>query len=90
MPDLFGAIVAGSVLIEAVIEALKSIKNGGFQWQYYLSIVIGVVVTVVYGLDLFTAVGLNTDIPHIGSVLSGIILARGANVVSDLIAKLRG
>lgn len=87
-------IMLGAVLVEAVVTAITAVvdavRAGTFAASYkpLVALVIGVGVGVLYGLDLFAGVGLQTQVPYVGAVLSGIILSRGANYVYDVIASL--
>lgn len=79
------------VLINALVEVIKQIADyKSLQVWYIGSIVVGVLVCVGYNIDLFALVGLQTDIPYLGAVLSGLLLGRGSNFVADLFKKLNG
>ena len=77
-------ITSFAILIEAIITYL----NQYFCWQMALSIVLGIVIAVAYKLDLLACFNLKSNIPYIGSVLTGILLSRGSNYIFDLITKL--
>ena len=78
-------ITSFAILIEAIITYL----NQYFCWQMALSIVLGIVIAVAYKLlDLPACFNLKSNIPYIGSVLTGILLSRGSNYIFDLITKL--
>ena len=51
------------------------------------AMVCGVGIAFAYHLDLFSAVGITTDVPYISNVLTGLVIARGSNYVFDLIGK---
>lgn len=82
-------IIIGALLVEAIVETIKAAVNGGLKWQFVAAIVVAIVVAVAYGLDLFASFGLQTPFPYVGSVLSGVVIARGSNILSELITKLR-
>ena len=52
------------------------------------SIALGVVIAVAYKLDLPAHFNLESQIPYVGCVLTGILLSRGSNYIFDLLNKL--
>lgn len=85
----YAQLVVVAILVEAIWENLKMIwQEGKFNWNMVGSLVIGIGLCVLTGVDIFPVVGLSLTIPYIGSVLTGIIVSRGANFVHDLISKL--
>lgn len=87
-------IIYGAVLVEGVVSAIAAVveaaRTGEFDASYkpLTALAIGILVSVLYSLDLFAGVGLETQVPFVGAVLSGIILSRGAGYVYDVIASL--
>jgi hypothetical protein len=83
-------ILLGSILVEAVVNVMNNAKELYKDWKYWTSIIVSVAVAVVYGLDFFDAVGLDAVIPYFGMVLTGIILSRGSNYISDILKRIVG
>lgn len=54
----------------------------------FFSLILGILVAVAYKVDLPSYFNLKSDIPYIGSVLTGILLSRGSNYIFDLLEKL--
>lgn len=86
-------LLIAALLVEAVVTFIDNIKVGEVSWKYWASLVagvlVGVLVAVNWGIDVFKMVGLPDGmIPFVGPVLTGIIIGRGSNVVSDLVTKL--
>jgi hypothetical protein len=82
-------ITSFAILIEAIITYFNQFfVQEDFCWQMALSIVLGIVIAVAYKLDLLACFNLKSNIPYIGSVLTGILLSRGSNYIFDLITKL--
>jgi len=78
-----------AVIVEGIITYIKEFfVKGRFQWQLLISILIGVFVAVAYGVDIFALVGLNSFIPYLGSVLTGILISRGSNYIFDLVKSI--
>lgn len=85
MSQFFGVMVA-AIIVEGIISYVKLFFVGGkFQWQVLVSIGLGVLVSVAYQIDLFDIVGMESTIPYVGIVLTGILISRGSNYVYELI-----
>ena len=71
-------ITSFAILIEAIITYLNQFfVQENFCWQMALSIVLGIVIAVAYKLlDLPACFNLRSDVPYVGSVLTGILLLR--------------
>ena len=78
-----------AILIEAIITYFNQFfVQENFCWQMLFSVVLGIVIAVAYKLDLPAHFNLNSQIPYVGCVLTGILLSRGSNYVFDLLKKL--
>ena len=87
--DKFFGILAGAIIAEALITYTKLLViDRRVQWQLIAGMCIGILVAVGYGIDLFALIGLPAAIPYIGTVLSGILISRGANYIYDLLGKI--
>ena len=51
----------------------------------YVGAVVGVALAVLYGVDLLRLAGLVSPVPYVGSVLTGLLIGRGANFVNDFV-----
>lgn len=82
----FFGIIFLSIIIEGIITYIREFfVNGKFQWQMLISIVVGILVTAAYQVDIIALAGLQTPVPFLGSVLTGILISRGSNYIFDLI-----
>lgn len=82
-------IICAAIIVEGIIAYVKTFfVNGKIQWQMITSLVLGIVIALAYSLDLLALCGLESNIPFIGQVLTGILLSRGANYIADLIKLL--
>ena len=82
-------IASFAILIEAIITYFNQfLVQENFCWQMLFSIALGIVIAVAYKLDLPAHFSLNSQIPYVGCVLTGILLSRGSNYIFDLLERL--
>ena len=87
----YAQLVIVAILIEAVWENIKMVwQNGKFSIDKIGSLVISILICILAKIDIFPIVNLSILIPVIGSILTGIIVSRGANFVHDLFNKISG
>ncbi|MGX8701199.1 hypothetical protein [Caproiciproducens sp.] len=78
-----------AVIVEGVITYINQFfVKGVLKWEMVFSILLGIFVSVAYGVDMLAMVGLKTSVPLVGSILTGILVSRGSNYVFDLIKTL--
>jgi hypothetical protein len=73
-------------IVEALIHTLKPAYDPDKGWNKdaLFALIVGVLVCSLTNVDLFSAVGLNIQIPYVGAALTGILASRGSNVVHDI------
>ena len=89
-------ILALAVTVEALVEYGKSV--GGIltaadrkqALTRLAAAVAGVILCLAAGADLYAAAGLAFGWPWLGAALTGVLISRGANYVSDFMRKLQG
>lgn len=89
-------ILALAVTVEALVEYGKSV--GGILTAAGRKAAItrlaaagaGITLSLTAGADLYAAVGLTFGWPWLGAALTGVLISRGANYVSDFMRKLKG
>lgn len=80
-----------AVLVEAIWENIKRVYSGDkVDASVVGSLGVSILVCVSTGADIFPIVNMPLAIPFLGSILTGIITARGANFVNDLFTRLNG
>ena len=90
----FILITVMAIVVEAVIEYAKTIGKGfaAGEWKvaitHLAAIVLGVFLCLLTGADLFGLVGITFTWRWLGYILTGIIISRGANYVSDFVKRL--
>ena len=83
------AILIMAVLVEAVVTYIKTwVVDKQLKWPMLLSTVLSVAVCLAYGLDIPSAVGVSSSVPFVGTVITGVLIARGSNYINDLLKKL--
>ena len=85
----FGIILSLAFLCESMTEYFFSdvLAAFGLDTKYlrYIAALVGVGLALLYGLDaLRDFLGVSPRLAHLGEVLTGLILGRGANFVHDL------
>lgn len=83
--------ITTAILIEAVWENLKMVwQKGKFSVDKIGALVVSILICILVNIDLFSILGLTMSLPYVGSVLTGILMSRGANFVHDLFNKIKG
>lgn len=82
-----GTFVFFAILIERVIEYFVKPRIGS-QYIIYVALLLALVVSFGYKLDLIAALGLAAE-GFIGYALTGIVLAGGSNFLNDIIGRVR-
>ena len=87
----YAQLIIVAILIEAIWENIKMVwQNGKFSIDKIGSLVISILICILAKVDIFPIVNLSIMVPVIGSILTGIIVSRGANFVHDLFNKISG
>lgn len=74
--------VAVAFVVEALVEYF--IAEWAGDKAKYAAAAVGVLLAVGFRMDLFRAfLGLGSTIPYLGSVITGLVMGRGANFVND-------
>ena len=78
-----------AILVEAIWENLKMIwEKGKFSINRIGALLISIIVCVLTNMNLFELVNIPIEIAFVDSILTGIIVSRGANFVNDLFTKI--
>ena len=85
----YSQLIVIAILVEAIWENLRMIwDQGKFSINKIGSLVISIFVCTLANIDIFPIIGVPIMVPVVGSILTGIIVSRGANFVNDLFSKL--
>lgn len=84
-----------AVTVEALIEYVKQIAKALSSGEVkaaatqVVSILLGVLLCLAVGADVYGALGVAFAVPWVGTVLTGIFASRGSNYLSDLAKRLQ-
>ena len=84
-----------AVTVEALIEYVKQIARAMISGEVkaaatqVVSILLGVLLCLAVGADVYGALGVAFAVPWVGTVLTGIFASRGSNYISDLAKRLQ-
>lgn len=82
----FTSLMFLAVMIEGLVTYGSTFcSNGKCKWKMLASIILGIVVAVNFQIDVFVFLGLESTIPYMSMILTGIIIGRGSNYVSDFL-----
>lgn len=81
--------VMAAVLVEGIITYFNEFfVTGDAPWQMIFSLVLGIIVAVAYKFDLPKYLNMESNVPYVGCILTGILISRGANYIYDLLTKI--
>lgn len=82
MEAIFSIIIL-AILVEAVVETVKMAIESGIKWPNIAAMVLGIAVCVLANKGILTLVGVEFPM-WADAILSGILVSRGSNFISDL------
>ncbi|KAK8833994.1 hypothetical protein M9Y10_037216 [Tritrichomonas musculus] len=89
MPEDVSKIAITAVLVEGIITYINEFFISGVPpWQMILSLILGIVISVAYKFDLPKYLKMESQIPYVGCILTGILISRGSNYVYDTLKAL--
>ena len=78
-----------AIIIEATITYINQFfVDGEFCWEMFLSIVLGILISIAYEIDIPKYLNLHSRIPYLSHILTGILISRGSNYIYDLMTKI--
>lgn len=78
-----------AVLVEVIITYINEFFISGIaSWQMILSLTLGIIIAVAYKFDLPKYLKMESQIPYVGCILTGILISRGSNYVYDTLKAL--
>lgn len=91
MNNKFLGLISFSVIVEAIITYCDNLflSTGEFHIKMLISLALGMLVAIAYKLDLLELMGMKSNIPYVGNILTGLLLSRGSNYVYDILSALK-
>lgn len=78
-----------ALLSESVWETLKMVwQNGKVSTDRIGALVVALLLAIGTRLDILYLLDINTSIPYLGVILTGILISRGSNFIHDLLVKI--
>lgn len=79
-------LIAICIILEGVITYINSFfvlyKP---PYQMILSLIFGILTAIAYRIDLLKLLNIKSDVPYVGSILTGILFSRGSNYIHDIL-----
>ncbi|KEI04660.1 hypothetical protein IRP63_09350 [Clostridium botulinum] len=86
--NIFSLIIV-AIVGEAVWENLKMIwQKGKLCIDKVGSLIISIILALDTGIDILALSGIPTRIPYVGTILTGIVISRGANFTHDIVSAI--
>jgi hypothetical protein len=81
-----------AAVVYALIDVISWIKESftvqPFEWKRLTALGLAIAFCVLQNADVFPLLGMNLGVPFVGAVLTGVLIAKGANLLNDLIKLL--
>lgn len=84
--EQFALVLAASVIVEAIIEYAKNIKDHPSQ---VASLLVGIFIAFAFDVKAFNMMGFSLN-AWVDIVLTGLLISRGSNYAADLIKRING
>ena len=89
MENKIASIMPLAIIIKAAITYINQFFiSGEFCYEMFLSIILGILISIAYEIDIPKYLNLHSRIPYLSNILTGILISRGSNYIYDLMIKL--
>jgi len=88
-PQAIAAVLLMAGIVEGLVEYLAAPIAVLKPYLGWVSIVVGIAVALAFGLDLVPMLGVPEPYPLAGVVLTGVLIGRFGNHLSDFMATVR-
>lgn len=85
--EKFFLIFIVAILIEGIVSYVIEVPKNP---KLLVPIVLGIIAAIAYRLDIPAEMGAMSQLPFLGSIFTGIILARGSNYLYDIVGWITG
>lgn len=91
--NLVAPLMLGAIVVEAIINTVQNAIAKLDDWRFWASfgagLLVGIVISINYGFDLFALAGLEGKVAWIGAALTGVIVGRGSNFANDIFSAIQ-
>lgn len=82
----FLSVVIVALVGEAIWETIKMTwQHGKVNIDRIGALIVGLIIAIAAGIDIMDIIGVPMKIPYVGTVLTGVLISRGANFVHDIL-----
>lgn len=82
----FLSVVIVALVGEAIWETIKMTwQHGKVNIDRIGALIVGLIIAIAAGIDIMDIIGVPMRIPYVGTVLTGVLISRGANFVHDIL-----
>ena len=85
--EAISTVIVLAILVEAVVETVKMAIEGGIKWPNIDAMCLGIAVCILADKGILTLIGVEFPM-WADAVLSGVLVSRGSNFISDLFGKI--
>lgn len=78
-----------ALLGDSVVNVVVQAKLDWRKYEYWASILVMVGLAAAFGIDMFAAMGFESQVPFLGEAATGLALSRGANYLHDAFKAVR-
>jgi hypothetical protein len=79
-----------ALVADAITESVKMLLNRELVRPMAVAFGVGIVLALATGTDLLLLVGLQSHIPGVGEVVTGLVIGRGSNYLFDFMKAVGG
>lgn len=90
--EIFIVIIVFAILIQFLVDQIKQILGTKIMQHIQpvlIAVILGILFAFMFDLDFFKILKMQSKIPIINYILTGLILSSGAPAIHELLAKLR-
>lgn len=92
MLEILQKLAMTAAVVYALIDVIAWVKESftvkPFEWKRLTALLLAIAFCVLQGADVLPVLGITLNVQFLGSVLTGVLIAKGANLLNDLIKLL--
>lgn len=85
----FGRVFVMAFTVVSIWDIIKSFrKDNEIDWSSIGTAILGIVLSLLAQLDVFSLVGITFVVPFVGQILTGFFISKGSNYIFDFITSI--